>query len=135
MKRIIWTFLPLFFLACSDEKSSSSSDNSEEKEPSTETNKHHLSTQQIKVDLPKSDMLELKSENYIEIQVDTGNQIIIEGTTVPLEYAMTHLKDHFDFSERAALKINADSNSHFEIFSELMAIAKELDLKIVLPAK
>ena len=123
------TLLMLFFVvfSCREEV---------QEEPKDES--RALEYKEYSVDLPESTKVSIPDyENTIEVFVDANNRIQINDRLVNLSQVdsiFMSLNDTLSV-EQPVIKFSADRTSHFEIFSDIMTLAKEYGYKIVIATK
>jgi hypothetical protein len=89
----------------------------------------------LSVDLPKSGQVSDANENNFTLLIDQDNRLIHNGSEISLDEIQDLIDKHISNGGARNFKIDADASSKYEMFSDLVSIAKENDFRIIIGAK
>jgi biopolymer transport protein ExbD len=81
------------------------------------------------VDLPEASSSAEISETNLVIKINKAGVLEFDGQVINPELLRDQLKDKFSFNENEVLEIHADKNIKFELFSNIIALAREAGAK------
>ena len=81
--------------------------------------------QSEKIELPKAESAELKTELNVVVLITPNGQIELDGKGYTLDTLLPVLKEELYEREKKIVEIQADKSIQFELFGDLIALAKQ----------